>query len=57
MNTTRRLLAKDPLAGDYVVNVLNCGNDSVAYGFAISGNKKDDIVTCFRKSAKPQRVI
>ena len=46
VNTTRRLLAKDPLAGDYVVNVLNCGNDSVAYGFAISGNKKDDIVAC-----------
>lgn len=46
VNTTRRLLAKDPLAGDYVVNVLNCGNASVAYGFAISGNKKDDIVAC-----------
>ncbi len=46
VNTTRHLLAKDPLAGDYVVNVLNCGNASVAYGFAISGNKKDDIVAC-----------
>jgi hypothetical protein len=46
VNTTRRLLAKDPLAGDYVVNVLNCSNASVAYGFAISGNKKDDIVAC-----------
>jgi len=46
VNTTRRLLAKDPLAGDYVVNVLNCNNASVAYGFAISGNKKDDIVAC-----------
>lgn len=46
VNTTRRLLAKDPLAGDYVLNVLNCGNASVAYGFAISGNKKDDIVAC-----------
>ena len=46
VNTTRRLLAKDPLADDYVVNVLNCGNASVAYGFAISGNKKDDIVAC-----------
>src|ERR1700722_676917 len=46
VNTTRRLLAKDPLAGDYVVNVLNCGNSSVAYGYAISKNKKDDIVTC-----------
>jgi DNA-binding winged helix-turn-helix (wHTH) protein len=46
VNTTRRLLAKDPLARDYVVNVLNCGNSSVAYGYAISKNKKDDIVAC-----------
>lgn len=46
VNTTRRLLAKDPLARDYVVNVLNCGNAGVAYGFAISNNKKDDIVAC-----------
>jgi hypothetical protein len=46
VNTTRRLLAKDPLARDYVVNVLNCGNSSVAYGYAISKNTKDDIVPC-----------
>lgn len=46
VNTTRRLLAKDPLASDYVVNVLNCANSSVAYGYAISKNKKDDIVAC-----------
>lgn len=46
INTTQRLLAKDPLARDYVVNVLNCANASVAYGYAISKNKKDDIVTC-----------
>ena len=46
VNTTQRLLAKDPLAGDYIVNVLNCGNASVAYGFAISKNKRDDIVAC-----------
>lgn len=46
VNTTRRLLAKDPHAGDYVVNVLNCGNSSVAYGYAISENKKDDIIAC-----------
>ena len=44
VNTTQRLLAKDPLASDYVVNVLNCANASVAYGYAISKNKKDDIV-------------
>jgi len=46
VNTTQRLLAKDPLARDYVVNVLNCTNGSVTYGYAISKNKKDDIVTC-----------
>src|SRR3954464_5664202 len=46
VNTTQRLLAKDPLAGDYVVNVLNCANAGVAYGYAISKNKKDDIVAC-----------
>lgn len=43
---TQRLLAKDPLANDYVVNILNCDNASVAYGFAISANKKNDIVAC-----------
>jgi DNA-binding winged helix-turn-helix (wHTH) protein len=46
MNTTRRLLGKDPLTQDYVVNVLNCDNGSVTYGYAISKNKKDDILSC-----------
>ena len=46
VNTTQRLLAKDPQAGNYVVNVVNCANASVAYGFAISKNMKDDIVAC-----------
>jgi hypothetical protein len=46
VNTTQRLLARDPLASDYVVNVLNCADASVAYGYAISKNKKDDIVAC-----------
>jgi hypothetical protein len=46
VNTTQRLLAKDPLTSDYVVNVLNCANATVAYGYAISKNKKDDIVAC-----------
>jgi DNA-binding winged helix-turn-helix (wHTH) protein len=46
INTTQRLLTKDPLVYDYVVNVLNCDNSSIAYGYAISKNKKDDIVAC-----------
>jgi Transcriptional regulatory protein, C terminal len=50
VNTTRRLLARDPLASDYVVNVLNCANSSVAYGYAISKNKKDDIVACIGRT-------
>ncbi|HEY1060472.1 MAG TPA: winged helix-turn-helix domain-containing protein [Daejeonella sp.] len=46
VNTTRRLLAKDPLARDYVVNVLNCRNASVAFAYAISKNEKNTIVAC-----------
>jgi DNA-binding winged helix-turn-helix (wHTH) protein len=46
VNTTRRLLTKDPLTRDYIVNVITCGNSSVAYGYAISKNKKNDIVPC-----------
>ncbi|MXN90295.1 transcriptional regulator [Flavobacterium sp. Sd200] len=46
MNITKRLLAKDPLVRDYIVNILNCGNSSVVYGYAVSKNKKDDIVAC-----------
>jgi len=46
VNLTKRVLAKDPLASNYIVSVLNCGNASVAYGYAVSKNKKDDIVAC-----------
>jgi DNA-binding winged helix-turn-helix (wHTH) protein len=46
VNITQRLLDKDNQVRDYVVNVLNCSNASVAYGYAISNNKKDDIVSC-----------
>jgi hypothetical protein len=46
VNTTQRLLAKDPLSRDYIVNVLKRGNADVVYGYAISKNKKDDIVAC-----------
>ncbi|MBV4358885.1 winged helix-turn-helix domain-containing protein [Pinibacter aurantiacus] len=46
VKTTQRLLAQDPLASDYVVNVLNCANSTVTYGYAISKNKKDEIVAC-----------
>lgn len=46
VNTTRRLLAKDPLANYYVVNVLNGDDSRVVYGYVISKDKKDDIVAC-----------
>jgi len=53
VNLTKRVLVKDPLASDYIVNVLNCGNSSVAYGYSVSKNKKDDIVSCIgRKQPK-----
>lgn len=58
INTTRRLLAKDPLAGDYVVNVLNSGNSGVVYGYAISKNKKDNILACIgRKQPRARYMI
>jgi len=58
VNTTRRLLANDPLARDYVVDVLNSGSAGVAYGYAISKNKKDDIVPCRgRKQPKAAYMI
>lgn len=46
VNITRSLLGKDPHTSDYIVNVLNCNNSAVYYGYAISNNKKDDIITC-----------
>ena len=46
MNTTRRFLDNAPLSSDYIVSVLNCSNSSIVYGFAISKNKKDEVLTC-----------
>jgi DNA-binding winged helix-turn-helix (wHTH) protein len=46
MSITRRFLDNAPLSSNYIVNVLNFDNSSIIYGYAISKNKKDDIVTC-----------
>jgi len=46
VSTTQRLLSTDPLTRDYIVNVLNCGNAGVVYGYAISKYVKDDIIAC-----------
>ncbi|SDG93054.1 Transcriptional regulatory protein, C terminal [Mucilaginibacter gossypii] len=51
-------LAKDNLANDYIVNVLNCGGNSVIFGYAIFKNKKDNIMPCSgRKQPKSCYVI
>src|SRR6478672_9242253 len=67
VNTTRRLLAEDPLASDYVVNVLNCANASVAYGYGISTAKKEYFLGgmlflafvgfIFLRPFKPRRIL
>lgn len=58
VNTISRLLANDPVPRDYVVNVLNEGTNNVAYGFAISKNKQNDIVPCKgRKQPQAHYVI
>lgn len=46
VSITQRVLDRDPLETDYVVNVLPCDKATVVYGYAISKNKKDDIVSC-----------
>lgn len=58
VNTTQRVLAKDPLSSNYVVTVLNSSESGVAYGYAITQNKKDDIVACIgRKQPKAHYMI
>jgi hypothetical protein len=44
--TTLGLLGKDAGVHDYVVNVLNCGTQKVAYGYAIANKEKETIVSC-----------
>jgi len=46
VNITQRVFANDPITGDYVVNVLNGSSKNVFYGYAISKNKKNEIVPC-----------
>src|SRR5690606_12562846 len=46
VNTIQRLLAEGAFARDYVVNVVNTVNAGVVFGYAISKNKKDDIIAC-----------
>ncbi len=46
VNTIKRLLAEGPFPRDYVVSVVNPADASVVYGYAISKDKKDDIIAC-----------
>lgn len=46
LNTAKDLLAEDSFTRHYIVNVLNCATNTVAYGFAIAGDKEDDLVPC-----------
>ncbi|MEJ7557935.1 MAG: winged helix-turn-helix domain-containing protein [Pedobacter sp.] len=57
MRITQRLLAKDPLGSDYVVNVLENGKSGVTYGYAMSKDKKDDIVACVGRKQPSARYL
>ncbi|MRX67269.1 Transcriptional regulatory protein, C terminal [Flavobacterium resistens] len=53
MAATSRFLDNSPFGSNYIVKVLNCNDSSIAYGYAISKNKKDNIIACIgRKQPK-----
>ena len=45
-----RSLTKHNLNYKYIVNVLNCEKKEIIYGYAILGNKKDDIISCMGRT-------
>lgn len=58
LNITNRFLNEVPSASNYIVNVLNCNNNNVTYGYAISDRKKDNIIACIgRKQPKACYII
>jgi DNA-binding winged helix-turn-helix (wHTH) protein len=42
----RQSLEKDPLAKDYIVNVLNCSGKDILFGYGIFQQKQNNIVPC-----------
>ncbi|MDN3579640.1 winged helix-turn-helix domain-containing protein [Mucilaginibacter flavus] len=53
-----RSLAKNSVAHNYIVNVLNPSDNGVIFGYAIFSNKKDNIVPCSgRKQPKSRYLI
>ncbi|HEU4470777.1 MAG TPA: winged helix-turn-helix domain-containing protein [Flavisolibacter sp.] len=58
VNTIRRLLAKDLDVRDYIVSVRKGSDASMVYGYAISRDRKDDIIACLgRKQPKAGYLI
>lgn len=49
--TIDRIIRDHELSNDYVVQVLNCGEQEVIYGYAIFNSTQDDIIPC---SSRPQ---
>ena len=39
-------LAKNTLSRNYIVNVLDCAKKDVIFGYAVSKNKKEDLMAC-----------
>jgi len=46
VKTIGKALEKNVLSQNYIVNVLSCSANQVVFGYAISENKKDDIIAC-----------
>nr|WP_294990473.1 winged helix-turn-helix domain-containing protein [uncultured Sediminibacterium sp.] len=42
----RQSLEKDPLAKDYIVNVLNCSDKEILFGYSIFQQKQNNIIPC-----------
>jgi DNA-binding winged helix-turn-helix (wHTH) protein len=46
VSIVKRSLASGNITADYVVNVLNCSNTAVVFGYAILSTEKNDIIPC-----------
>lgn len=49
----RQSLEKDPLAKDYIVNVLNCSGKDILFGYSIFQQKQNNIVPCLGRRQPP----
>jgi len=46
VSIVRRIVQKNELPSNYIVNVLECSSREIIYGYAIFGTEKNDIVPC-----------